>query len=435
MTDNKMLVELLAKARNLEGLAPDEAAFLLDIKDPWMQGEIFCAAREVKEKIYGKRIVLFVPLYLTNNCLNDCLYCGFRRGNEHLERKTLSVADVIREVELLVEEGHKRILLVGGEDFEAYPVPNLVNIIETIYQEHDIRRINVNVAPLTVQDYQLLKEAGIGTYQLFQETYDRDTYAQMHPAGPKKDFDWRFTAIDRAMEAGIEDVGIGVLFGLFNPKCEVKNLINHCRELEKRWGIGPHTISVPRLKQAPGMKLEAIPYAVDDQAFKMIIAVLRLAVPYTGIILSTREKAELRDELLHLGVSQISAGSHTGPGGYCDRNKEGQFAIGDERNLTEMLQAVVRAGYLPSFCTACYRKSRTGKSFMELAKSGAIKGKCLPNALITFNEYLQDYAPGSLRETGKELIEKEIGKMSPGEEVVIRKALEKFAEGKKDFPI
>ncbi|MBS4026355.1 MAG: [FeFe] hydrogenase H-cluster radical SAM maturase HydG [Clostridia bacterium] len=435
MIDIKLFAELLAKARNLEGLQSEEAAYLLDVQDPLLQEEIFLAAKEVKEKVYGSRIVFFAPLYLTNECDNDCLYCGFRRDNKLLERKTLSIDEVKMEVRLLVAEGHKRILLVAGEDFGAYPITSLVETIEIIYQTSDIRRINVNIAPMTVDKYKLLKGAGIGTYQLFQETYHGKTYAKMHPTGPKKDFDWRYTAIDRAMEAGIDDVGIGVLFGLFDPRFEVQALIRHCRDLEERWGVGPHTISVPRLKRAQGMKLESIPHPIDDQLFKVIVAVLRLAVPYTGIILSTREGAELRDELLHLGVSQLSAGSHPGPGGYHDRQNAGQFSIGDERTLAEMVHSVVGAGYLPSFCTACYRKSRIGKSFMDLAKTGVIGGKCLPNALITFNEYLHDYAVAGLREKGKELIEQEMGKMLPGDEAIVRNTLEELEKGKRDFPV
>lgn len=426
---------IIEKALSLQGLEPEEALFLLDLKDKKLKEKVFHTAKEIKLKIYGRRIVFFAPLYVTNQCVNNCLYCGFRAGNEKLKRKILNIDEIKREARLLTQQGHKRLLLVAGEDLEAFSVEELVQAIDEIYQSCDIRRININVAPLSVGDYRIVKKAGIGTYQLFQETYHRETYAAMHPSGPKKDFDWRLQALDRAMEAGIDDAGIGVLFGLFDPRFEVKSLLEHCQRLEKDWGVGPHTISVPRLKPAQGSLLTKVPFEIDDDFFKLIVAVLRLAVPYTGIILSTRETAQLRDEILLLGVSQISAGSHTSPGGYEKEEVEGQFIVSDQRSLDEVLASVIKSGHMPSFCTACYRKSRTGKAFMELAKSGTIKGKCLPNALLTFSEYLRDYAPAELQKLGNDLVAEELKSLSKKERREITEKLAEINMGSRDLPV
>lgn len=433
MADKSRFQEVIAKSLNLEGLTSDEAAFLLQVKEPDLQDEIFRAAKEIKLKIYGNRLVFFAPLYLTNNCVNDCLYCGFRKSNHDLKRKTLSVAEVNNEVRILTEQGHKRLLLVAGEDLASLPIGSIAKIIDQIYQNADIRRINVNAAPMSVESFRVLKTSGIGTYQLFQETYHRQTYAKMHPSGPKSDYDWRFLGIDRAMAAGIDDVGMGVLFGLYEPIYEVKALIEHCRQLEQRWGVGPHTLSVPRMRRASGSSLPIAPYDVDDSTFKLIVAVLRLAVPYTGIILSTREKAELRDELIHLGVSQISAGSKTNPGGYENKDTGEQFEISDNRELSDIVQSVVEAGYLPSFCTACYRQERTGNTFMNLAKGGLIKGKCSTNAVLTFAEYLRDFASPELKNIGEQKLQQDLSGLSPQDQKMILTLLEDIEKGGGDL--
>ncbi len=433
MIDKSRFKEVIAKALGLEGLTADEAAFLLQVKEPGLQDEIFKAAKEIKQKIYGNRLVFFAPLYLTNNCVNDCLYCGFRRSNLELKRKTLSEAEIKTEVKILTEQGHKRLLLVAGEDLASLTINSVAKTIDQIYNTADIRRINVNAAPMNVEDFRVLKTAGIGTYQLFQETYHRQTYGKMHPVGPKSDYDWRLLGMDRAMEAGIDDVGMGILFGLYEPIYEIKALIKHCRQLEEKWGVGPHTISVPRMRRASGSSLLKAPYEVDDNLFKLIVAVLRLAVPYTGIILSTREKPELRDELIHLGVSQISAGSKTSPGGYENKDTGEQFEISDNRILSDIIRSVVEAGYLPSFCTACYRQERTGKTFMDLAKGGIIKGKCSTNALLTFAEYLRDFASSELKTIGEQKLQQDLSGLSPQDRKKVLTLLEDIKKGKGDM--
>lgn len=402
---------VIAKALQFKGLSLEETAVLLQNDDPETLQKIFAAAGAVKERIYGRRLVLFAPLYTTNECVNNCLYCAFRQGNKELVRKTLTLEEIKDEVAAIEALGHKRILLVAGEDPRHAGIARLEEIIAAIYEVRngggEIRRVNVNVAPLSLEDFKRLKRTKIGTYQIFQETYHRSTYFMVHPSGPKEDYDYRLTAMDRAMSAGIDDVGIGILFGLYDYRFEVLGLLAHAEHLEKEFGVGPHTISVPRLEPAFGAPIASYPpYPVYDIQFKKLVAILRLAVPYTGMILTTRETAEMRNELLGLGISQISAGSRTNPGGYVDQKKNdaAQFFIGDDRSTAEVIADVVRFGYIPSFCTACYRTGRTGESFMEFAKPGEVQGFCLPNALLTFQEYLLDYSKNGLREAGEKVI-------------------------------
>lgn len=396
---------LLDKARSLAGLTLEEAAILLLSPDP---EPLFQAAREVKEMVYGKRLVLFAPLYLSNRCANNCLYCGFRKDNRELLRKTLTRDEVAQETEVLIKLGHKRLLLVAGEG-QGGDLSYLESVIRTVYDTKanhgEIRRVNVNVAPLTVESFRRLKEANIGTYQLFQETYHRPTYETMHPSGPKSNYDWRISGMDRAVEAGIEDVGIGALFGLYDYRYEVLSLLAHAKHLEQVFGTGPHTISVPRFKPAHGASISEPPYLVSDTDLMRIVAVLRLAVPYTGIILSTREPAALREKLFELGVSQISAGSRTDVGGYAGEGEpDGQFEVDDHRSLDQVICDLCAKDGLPSFCTACYRRGRTGERFMDLAKPGEIGELCLPNAILTFEEYLLDYASDGTKDKGEQVI-------------------------------
>ncbi len=431
--------EILAKARELHGLEMDEVAVLTSISDPELLGELFNTARDVKDAIYGARLVLFAPLYISNLCSNDCVYCAFRVRNKDLKRRALTQGEIRHEIELLVDQGHKRVLLVAGESYPKQGFGYVLDSIATIYEvkrgNGEIRRVNVNVAPLSVDEFRQLKASGIGTYQLFQETYHRDTYHNVHLAGRKKDYDWRVTAMHRAMEAGIDDVGIGVLFGLFDWRFEILALMQHIRELETVFGVGPHTISMPRLEPAIGSDMASNPpRPVSDVAFRKIVAILRLAVPYTGMIMSTRETANLRRETFALGVSQISAGSRTNPGGYAENEKfdTAQFQLGDHRGLDEVIRDVADLGYVPSFCTACYRLGRTGMDFMDLAKPGDIKHHCDPNALATFEEYLLDYGSETTREAGEALIERKVAAMDPVRRAHTEKMLARVRRGERD---
>ena len=408
-------MQVIRKALELKGLAPDEAAVLLQSEDAEVRRRLFEAAGTVKDRIYGNRLVFFAPLYLSSFCNNNCIYCGFRRDNNLVERRLLSQDEIIEQVRILLRMGHKRLLLECGESPGRSPIDYVVESIGTVYSVREgnanIRRVNVNIAATKVEHYRRLKAAGIGTYQLFQETYHRPTYALMHPDGPKADYDWHLTAQDRAMEAGIDDVGLGVLFGLYDYRFEVLGLLLHAMHLEETFGVGPHTISVPRWRPAVGVDFTP-PYEVSDDDFKKLVAILRLAVPYTGMILSTRETPQMRDELFALGISQISAASATSPGGYReDREARDQFVISDHRSVDEMVASVCRRGYLPSFCTACYRRGRTGEAFMSLAKPGDIQNLCRPNALLTFKEYLVDYASPSTREAGDEMIRAQLAQI------------------------
>lgn len=411
------VIDILAKGRECLGLDLYETAVLLQNSDPELDEALFEAARTVKQRIYGNRIVLFAPLYVTNECVGGCVYCGFRTMNTDLQRKTLSLSEISEEVRILEDMGHKRILAVYGE----HPRRNaewMASTIEAMYairsgRSGEVRRVNINCAPQTVEGFATLKAARIGTYQCFQETYHRATYEKMHPSGTKKDFLWRLYALHRAQEAGIDDVASGPLFGLYDPRFEVLALLAHAQELEKEFGVGPHTISFPRMEPALGADISFNPpYPVNDRDFKRIVAIVRLAVPYTGMIMSTRESSLMRDELLEIGVSQISAGSRTYPGAYKDalinKPEAQQFHVSDDRTLDEIVQALIAQGHIPSFCTSCYRLGRTGDHFMGLAKAAFIGNFCQPNALLTFKEYLEDYASGRTRQAGLALIEKEL---------------------------
>jgi 2-iminoacetate synthase len=415
--DSSVLDSILQKSRHLKRLSLEETAVLLAAKDPSCVKKILETASFVKDKIYGRRIVLFTPLYISNICANACLYCAFKSDNKLLNRRSLTIEEVKEEVRFLLERGHKRILMVAGESAPAgrNPIDYYVDAVSAVYSvnvgQNKIKRVNVNCAPLSIEEFKRLKKAGIGTYQLFQETYHEDTYKFVHPKGPKKDPDNRMDAIDRAFLAGIDDVGIGVLYGLYDYKFETLAMLMHVEHLENKFKVGPHTISVPRIEPALGSPFSCkIPYKVSDDEFKKLVAVIRLSVPYTGIILSTREKAKMRDELFSYGVSQISAESSTSPGGHSKekslQDAGGQFNLSDHRSLDEIMKSLIDKEFIPSFCAACYRKERTGEAFMNLAKPGTIKGKCSINALITLKEYLDDFASEDVKKTGYKFIQK-----------------------------
>ncbi len=437
--DPARLKAILAKASELKGLTTVEAAVLLAVKDPAQIRLIMEEAERAKETIYGKRMVMFAPLYTGNHCSNNCTYCGFRRDNTTLKRRKLNQEEIAEQTRCLLREGHKRLLIISGES-GAYPLKFLTDSIDTVYSVKEegasIRRINVEVAPLGVEEFRELKKHNIGTYICFQETYDPELYRAYHPSGPKADFEYRLFVMHRAMEAGIDDVGMGILFGLADYRYEVLAMLEHAADLERRFGCGPHTVSVPRIEPASGAPLtEDIPYPVDDDTFRNIIAVLRLSLPYTGIILSTRESEKLRTELFRYGVSQISAGSKTSIGGYTEEAEEtGQFALGDHRSMEEVISDLVDRGFIPSFCTGCYRMGRVGQDFMDLAKPGLIKHYCLPNGLVSFAEYLHDYAGKETKEKGFALIEK-LAREEQNEKVrrLIREGLDKTNAGGRDI--
>lgn len=414
-TDEAEIGQILEKTKQLKRLSLEESAKLLSVTDKKLLEKIYDAAAYVKNTIYGKRVVMFVPLYISNICGNSCVYCGFAANNKHTVRKHLSPEEIKEQTEILLKRGHKRILMVAGEpaskDNADYYVSAMKAIYEADYKGNKIKRVNVNAAPLSVEDFKKLKAAGIGTYQIFQETYHDATYRKLHIAGAKMDPDNRLDAIDRAFEAGIDDIGIGPLLGLYDHRFEVLAMLMHIEYLESKFGIGPHTISLPRIEPAPGSEYASNPeHPLTDEEFKKIVAVLRLSVPYTGMIMSTRENAEMRDQLVNVGVSQLSAESKVTPGGYeeADEHNEHmdrQFSLNDQRSLDEIAQSLLGQGYLPSFCAACYRKNRTGENFMDMAKPGDIKHMCDMNALITLKEYLEDFATPRVKETGYKLIE------------------------------
>ncbi len=413
--------EILRRARRAEGLDPEDAAMLLlGASDSRRDAALFSAAREVKRALYGKRIVLFAPLYISNLCSNKCLYCAFRRDNDSLERRKLGLEEIRGETRALISMGHKRVLLEAGEDLAAAPMDYVLDAIEAIYDTHvgrnGIRRINVNVAATSVDNYERLRAAGIGTYQLFQETYHRPTYEAVHIEGPKSDYDYHLGAMDRAVTAGIDDYGIGVLFGLYDYRYETLALLAHAEYMRETHGIGPHTISVPRLQSAPGTEFEA-PHPLSDDELKKVVAVLRLAAPYTGLILSTRESAQMRDELVNLGISQMSAASMTEIGGYGKGEKHsGQFDTHDHRSLDECVRDIVSREGIPSFCTGCYRKHRTGSRFMEMVEAGEIRDLCLPNAILTLAEYVEDYGSDDTRRAFERRVPEWLGEI-PDERV------------------
>ena len=440
IADDGRIRAVLQKARELNGLNKEDVTALCAIDSPEQVDALFDAARFVKERIYGHRMVLFAPLYISNVCGNECSYCAFSSSNKRLPRTALDMAAIGRETSALIRQGHKRILLVAGEGYAAasggfrYVLDAIASVYAVSEERGTIRRLNVNLAPLPVEEFRLLKEAGIGTYQLFQETYHRETYAAVHLSGKKRDFDWRASALDRAMQAGLDDVGMGVLLGLHDWRFELLSLMQHIEHLETRFGVGCHTISVPRMEPADGSALSMTPPApVSDHDFKKLIAILRLAVPYTGIILSTRESAAIRRECYALGVSQISAGSCTTPGGYGEgENAAGQFQLGDHRSLGEVVQELSTLGFIPSFCTACYRLGRTGRDFMDLAKPGLIRLKCDPNAVTTFQEYLIDFAPDMVRCVGEAAIDGVLDKMGVKARRNSERMLGKIRAGQRD---
>ena len=441
-SNEKLIDAILEKAQLHKGLSHREASVLLACEMPDKIQQIYALAEQLKKDFYGNRIVMFAPLYLSNYCVNGCVYCPYHAKNKHIARKKLTQEEIVKEVMALQDMGHKRLALEAGEDPVNNPIEYILECIKTIYSiQHKngaIRRVNVNIAATTVEEYRMLKEAGIGTYILFQETYHKESYEQLHPTGPKHNYAYHTEAMDRAMEGGIDDVGLGVLFGLERYAYEFAGLLMHAEHLEAVHGVGPHTISVPRVKRADDIDPNAFDNGIDDEIFAKIIACIRIAVPYTGMIISTRESKEVRERALHLGVSQISGGSKTSVGGYCeeepeDENSE-QFDVSDKRTLDEVVHWLMDLDYIPSFCTACYREGRTGDRFMSLCKSGQIQNCCHPNALMTLKEYLEDYASPDTKKIGEALIQKELGNI-PKEKVreITVHHLQEIEKGNRDF--
>ena len=445
--DKALIEEILTKAEQGKGISHREAAVLIEVRDKEIEERVYSIARRLKERIYGNRIVMFAPLYLSNHCVNGCVYCPYHAQNKHIPRRRLTQEEIRHEVIALQDMGHKRLALETGEHPKLSPIEYVLESIQTIYsirhKNGAIRRVNVNIAATTVENYRRLKEAGIGTYILFEETYDRTTYERLHPTGPKSDWAYHTEAMDRAMLGGIDDVGIGALFGLSNYRYDVVGILMHAEHLEARFGVGPHTISVPRLKRADDINPDDIdpadfPDAVTDEVFRRIVAVLRLAVPYTGMIVSTRESKRSRELVLDVGVSQLSGGSKTSVGGYAegieDAEDSAQFDISDNRTLDEIVGWLLDLGYIPSFCTACYREGRTGDRFMSLAKNGQIGNCCAPNALMTLAEYLEDYASPEVKEAGQQMIER-LAREIPSDKIreITQRRLQEIVEGKRDF--
>jgi 2-iminoacetate synthase len=445
MANDKAYVrELLNKAKTCVGLTHREASVLLNIEDRELLQEMFQSAKEIKEKIYGKRIVIFAPLYVSNYCVNNCQYCGYKHSNDSFKRKKLNMEELKEEVKILESLGHKRLALEVGEDQVNTPIEYVLECIKNIYsvkfENGSIRRINVNIAATTVEEYKMLKDAEIGTYILFQETYHKETYEKFHPQGPKHDYNYHTTAMDRARAAGIDDVGIGVLYGLYDYKYDTIGMLMHAEHLEETTGVGPHTVSIPRLRPAENVSLKDYPHLVTDEEFKKLVAVLRLAVPYAGMLLSTREDVKFREEVLALGVSQISAGSCTGVGGYSDEHsghksdEKPQFEVGDHRSPKEIISSLCAGGYIPSYCTACYREGRTGDRFMKLAKSGQIHNVCQPNALLTLKEFVLDYGDDNITKIAEETIRKGLEEI-PNEKAreATKEKLDRIEKGERDL--
>ena len=443
--ENKNNVELidqiLNKARERKGLSHREASVLLACDIPEKVQELYALAEQIKKDFYGNRIVIFAPLYLSNYCVNGCLYCPYHQKNKHIPRKKLTQEEVEKEVIALQDMGHKRLAIETGEDPVNCPIEYVLDCIHTIYSiKHKngaIRRVNVNIAATTVENYRKLKEAGIGTYILFQETYHKESYEHLHPTGPKSNYCYHTEAMDRAMEGGIDDVGLGVLFGLELYRYEFAGLLMHAEHLEAVHGVGPHTISVPRVKHADDIDPDEFDNGIDDDTFLKICACIRVAVPYTGMIMSTRENQSVRERALHLGISQVSGGSRTSVGGYTEEERPHdteQFDVSDNRTLDEVVKWLMELGYIPSFCTACYREGRTGDRFMSLCKSGQIQNCCHPNALMTLKEYLMDYAAPDTKAIGEKLIQAELENI-PKEKVkeICKDHLEKIEQGIRDF--
>ena len=441
--DNLALVdEILEKARKKKGLNHREASVLLACENQEKVEEMYELAREIKQDYYGNRIVMFAPLYLSNYCVNGCVYCPYHLKNKHIARKKLTQEEIVKEVTALQDMGHKRLAIELGEHPVENPIEYVLESIKTIYSiKHKngaIRRVNVNIAATTVENYRKLKEAGIGTYILFQETYNKESYEQLHPTGPKHDYAYHTEAMDRAMEGGIDDVGLGVLFGLELYRYEFAGLLMHAEHLEAVHGVGPHTISVPRLKRADDIDPDDFDNGIDDDIFAKLCALIRISVPYTGMIISTRESQAVREKVLPLGVSQISGASRTSVGGYADPEPEeensAQFDVSDNRTLDEVINWLMKLGHLPSFCTACYREGRTGDRFMKLCKNMQILNCCHPNALLTLKEYLEDYASEETKQIGNEMIERELEKVTnPKIKEIARDRLKDIESGKRDF--
>ena len=440
--DNSTLIrQILDKAALRKGLSHREASVLLACDDPELLEEMYDLAEQIKKDFYGNRIVMFAPLYLSNYCVNGCVYCPYHRQNTHIPRKKLTQEEVAQEVIALQDMGHKRLAIEAGEDPVNNPIDYILDCVKTIYSvKHKngaIRRVNVNIAATSVENYRKLKEAEIGTYILFQETYHKKSYEQLHPAGPKHNYDYHTEAMDRAMEGGIDDVGIGVLFGLDKYRYEFAALLMHAEHLEAVHGVGPHTISVPRIKRADDIDPSTFDNGIDDETFAKICALIRLAVPYTGMIISTRESQAVREKVIRLAVSQISGASRTTVGGYTENirpTETEQFDVSDQRTLDEVVQWLMSKGYIPSFCTACYREGRTGDRFMSLCKSGQIQNCCHPNALMTLKEFLEDYASEDTKRVGEELIQQELLNI-PKEKVrgIARSYIDNIESGQRDF--
>ena len=434
--------DIVDKSLAKQRLNPDETAALINVTNPELKELILEGAHTLKERIYGNRIVLFAPLYVGNECINDCVYCGFRISNKECNRATLSKEELIAETEALEDKGHKRLIMVYGEHPEYSP-EYIAETVQTVYNvkhnKGEIRRVNINAAPLDIEGFRTVKSVGIGTYQIFQETYNEEMYKKLHPSGPKSNFLWRLDGLDRAMQAGIDDLGIGALMGLYDWHFEVMGLLYHTIHLETRFGVGPHTISFPRIEPAIGTDFTMHPpYQVSDEDFKLLIAAIRLSVPYTGMILTAREPIAVRDEVMHYGISQIDAGSSIGVGDYAHKDEESkrksQFVLGDTRTLDDVIYELASSGYIPSFCTSCYRAGRTGEHFMEFAIPGFVKRFCTPNALLTFAEYLYDYASPRTKKVGLELIDREVAKIEdPQMYVSVQENLAKMKEGIRDL--
>ncbi len=440
--DAALIDEIISKAKECKGLSHREALVLLDCDIPEKNQEIFKLAEDIKKQFYGNRIVLFAPLYLSNYCVNGCLYCPYHAKNKHILRKKLTQDEIRQEVIALQDMGHKRLAIEAGEDPVNNPIEYILESIKTIYSiKHKngaIRRVNVNIAATSVENYRKLKEAGIGTYILFQETYHKESYEKLHPSGPKHNYAYHTEAMDRAMDGGIDDVGLGVLFGLETYRYELAGLLMHAEHLEAVHGVGPHTISVPRVKHADDIDPSAFDNGIDDDVFAKIIAVIRLSVPYTGMIISTRETPQCREKVIHYGISQISGGSKTSVGGYAvpedEELKSEQFDVSDHRTLDEVVNWLMKLGYVPSFCTACYREGRTGDRFMALCKNKQIHNCCLPNALMTLKEYLMDYASPDIKKVGESLIQSELNHISKDKvRDIVKDNLVKIENGQRDF--
>ena len=447
-SDSVTVAQILDKARIFKGLSHREAAVLMEVEDPKILNKLYSLARQVKEHIFGRRIVLFAPLYLSDYCINSCSYCGYSQNNKSTQRRKLSREQLMEEVQILEKLGHKRLALETGEDPANCPMEYLLECINTIYgikfDNGAIRRVNVNIAATTEEDYLRLKNADIGTYILFQETYHKPTYLAAHPRGPKHNYEWHTEAHDRAMAAGIDDVGVGVLYGLYDWKYDTVAVLMHAEHLEASFGVGPHTISVPRLRSATGMCHEDFPHLVSDDHFKRLVAILRLAVPYAGMILTTRETPDFRNEVLAIGISQVSAGSCTGVGGYSGSEKLDKGTVGDirltqfepedHRSPIDVLKSLLKGGYVPSYCTACYREGRTGDRFMQMAKSGQIADICQANAVLTLKEYIEDYGDEELKGLGDSIIQNEIGTMANNTiQQKTNKMLAQISSGQRDL--